>query len=450
MEHPIVALATPPGTSAIAVLRLSGKNCIALFNQVFRGKDLTQVPSHTAHLGTIHDGERIIDEVLVTVFRAPRSFTKEDSLEVSTHGSPYIVQETIQLLVRQGITYAKAGEFTQRAFLNGRFDLAQAEAVADLIASESAAEHAIALRQMRGGFSEQLQTLRQDLLDFCALIELELDFGEEDVQFANRDELRRRIGDAQRFVAKLLDSFAWGNAIKTGVPTVIVGKPNAGKSTLLNALLNEEKAIVSDIPGTTRDVIEDQLTIGGIRFRFMDTAGLRETKDRIEQIGVARTQAQMKKAALILYLFDAQTFTAIDAKQVVQELQALDVPFLMIANQIDRTAHQVPEALRAFVDIGISALQRRHLEELQALLLRTVARGDTGSQEPITNLRHYEALQSALAALQAVDRGLDRGDTSDFLALDLRDALYHLGVITGQVTNDEVLGSIFSKFCIGK
>lgn len=446
----IVALATPPGTSAIAVLRLSGAGCIALVNGVFRGKDLSEQPSHTVHFGTIRDGSRTLDEVLVTLFRAPHSFTKEESVEISCHGSPYVVQEVLQLLLRQGARYAKAGEFTQRAFLNGRFDLAQAEAVADLIASETKAAHEAAIRQMRGGFSAELKRLRQQLLDFCSLIELELDFSEEDVEFASRDELHERVTETLQLVGQLTDSFAWGNVVKTGVPTVIAGKPNAGKSTLLNAFLNEEKAIVSDIPGTTRDVIEDEITIGGLRFRFIDTAGLRETTDKIEKIGVDRTKAQMQKAAVVIYLYDAATFTPPEAQSVRQELEQLNVPFLLVANQVDKTSGQVPEPLKKFTDLSISAVQKTDLDTLQDALLRLVETHKVGSDEVVTNLRHYESLQQAQTALQEVLNGLEGGLTGDFVALDLRNALHHLGTITGEVTNDEVLGNIFSKFCIGK
>lgn len=446
----IVALATPPGTSAIAVLRLSGNGCIALVNRVFRGKDLRKQASHTVHFGTIRDGSRTLDEVLVTLFRDPHSFTKEESVEVSCHGSPYVVQEILQLFLREGASYAKAGEFTQRAFLNGRFDLAQAEAVADLIASETKAAHEAAIRQMRGGFSAELKRLRQQLLDFCSLIELELDFSEEDVEFASRDELHERVTETLQLVGQLTDSFAWGNVVKTGVPTVIAGKPNAGKSTLLNALLNEEKAIVSDIPGTTRDVIEDEITIGGLRFRFIDTAGLRETTDKIEEIGVARTKAQMQKAAVVIYLYDAESFTPEEARTVRQELEQLKVPFLLVANQVDKTGGGTPEPLRPLTDLAISAAQKTDLDTLQEQLLHLVETHKVGSDEVVTNLRHYESLQQAQVALQEVLNGLEGGLTGDFVALDLRNALHHLGTITGEVTNDEVLGNIFSKFCIGK
>ena len=348
MSHsePIAALATAPGIGAIAVIRVSGDGAIDRTQRFFRGKDLTRQDSHTAHFGTLRNEDgSIIDEVLVTVFRAPKSFTKEDVVEISCHGSEFIIQQILRRLMQEGVRLALPGEFTQRAFLNGQFDLVQAEAVADLIASDSDASHRAALTQLRGGFSRQLKELRQQLIDFVALVELELDFGEEDVEFAHRDKLRQLMLDIRRVLHPLIDSFSTGNAIKNGVPTVIIGKPNAGKSTLLNALLNEEKAIVSDIPGTTRDVIEDELFIDGIRFRLIDTAGLREATDQIEAIGIERTQQKMRDASLVVYLFDGKNVQPDELKLAVDVVRASGKPYLLVGNKLDAITDSTRQAL---------------------------------------------------------------------------------------------------------
>lgn len=452
--EPIAALATAPGIGAIAVVRVSGEGAIELTNRLFRGKDLTQQPSHTAHFGTLRKSDgTLIDEVLVTVFRAPTSFTKEDVVEISCHGSDYIIRQILAQLTREGVRLARPGEFTQRAFLNGQFDLVQAEAVADLIASDSEASHRSALSQLRGGFSKKLKELRQQLIDFVALVELELDFGEEDVEFAKRDQLRGLMLDIRRVLHPLIESFAVGNAVKNGVPTVIVGKPNAGKSTLLNALLNEEKAIVSEIPGTTRDVIEDELFIDGIRFRLIDTAGLRHTTDTIEAIGVERTRQQMEKASLVVYLFDGSTTTPAELQEMVAELEAAGKPYLLVGNKADK----ISDARRQIVDetakgiIWISAKDQR-IDELKAALSARV-RTDAAVQTDgalITNARHLEHLTGTDEALARAINGLDAGVTADWLAMDLRAALRHLGELTGEVTTDDLLDSIFSRFCIGK
>lgn len=325
-QETIVALSTPPGTSAIAVIRLSGTDAIGITNKIFKGKDLTQVPSHTLHYGTIRDGSKIIDEVVVAVFIAPHSFTKENVVEISCHGSGYIIKEILQLLIRHGARHAQPGEFTKRAFLNGKFDLAQAEAVADLIASDTAAAHQAAMNQMRGGFSEEIRKLREQLVHFASMIELELDFSEEDVEFANRDQLETLVQGIKRIIDNLIQSFDLGNVIKNGVPTVIAGKPNAGKSTLLNVLLNEERAMVSEIPGTTRDFIEDELVLEGVTFRFIDTAGLRETKDKLEAMGIERTRQKMTQASLIIYLFDVNSTSEKELIKDLEELKDLNVP----------------------------------------------------------------------------------------------------------------------------
>jgi len=454
--EPIAALATAPGIGAIAVVRVSGEGVIDITNLIFKGKDLTKQASHTAHFGTLRQPDgTIIDEVLVTVFRAPTSFTKEDVVEISCHGSDYIIRQILTRLTREGARLAKPGEFTQRAFLNGQFDLVQAEAVADLIAADSEASHRSALTQLRGGFSKKLKELRQQLIDFVALVELELDFGEEDVEFAKRDQLRGLMVNIRRVLHPLIESFAVGNAVKNGVPTVIVGKPNAGKSTLLNALLDEEKAIVSEIPGTTRDVIEDELFIDGIRFRLSDTAGLRHTTDTIEAIGVERTHQQMEKASLVVYLFDGLTTTPDELEQMIAELQKAGKPFLLVGNKTDLILDIFRQPLDKVAGktkiIWISAKDHR-IDELKAALSLRV-RTDSAVQTDgalITNARHLEHLTATDDALARAIGGLDAGVTADWLAMDLRVALRHLGELTGEVTTDDLLESIFSRFCIGK
>lgn len=455
--EPIAALATAPGIGAIAVLRVSGEGAIALTNRLFKGKDLTKQASHTAHFGTLRtETGGLIDEVLVTVFRAPKSFTKEDVVEISCHGSEFIIQQILRRLMQEGVRLARPGEFTQRAFLNGQFDLVQAEAVADLIASDSDASHRAALNQLRGGFSRQLKNLRQQLIDFVALVELELDFGEEDVEFAHRDKLRQLMLDIRRVLHPLIDSFSTGNAIKNGIPTVIIGKPNAGKSTLLNALLNEEKAIVSDIPGTTRDVIEDELFLDGIRFRLIDTAGLRQATDQIEAIGIERTQQKMRDASLVIYLFDGPAISTDDLDEVIHELHQSGKPYLLVGNKADLMTDANHESLAHILNreqvIWISATKQTNLDDLKAALsarVRTDAAVQTGSAV-VTNARHYNHLIGTDNALAHAIIGLDSGVTPDWLAMDLRVALQHLGELTGEITTDDLLESIFSKFCIGK
>lgn len=451
-EDTIVALATAPGIGAIAVIRLSGKDAIAICNKVFKGKDLEKAESHTIHFGTIRDGDRIIDEVLVSIFVAPRSFTKENVVEISCHGSNYIIKEIIQLLLSSGARLARPGEFTKRAFLNGQFDLAQAEAVADLINADSEAAHNAALNQMRGGFSEEIRKLREELIHFASMIELELDFVEEDVEFASREDLKNLICKLLNVIEGLISSFHLGNVIKNGVPTVIAGKPNAGKSTLLNALLNEEKAIVSDIPGTTRDFIEDELNIGGISFRFIDTAGLRETTDKIEAMGVERTQAKMKQASLIIYLFDLSTETLTEVHRDINKLENLGIPFVVVGNKLDNAQHELLQALKDLPNmLFISAGKKENLETLKDKLLEMIE-ADTfkNTNTIVTNVRHYDSLLQTRNALQEVLSGIDNDVTNDFLALDIRNSLYHLGEITGEITTDDLLANIFSKFCIGK
>ncbi len=449
-EDIIVALATSQGVGAIAVIRLSGKESIALVNEVFQGKDLSKQLSHTLHYGNISDEREIIDEVIVSLFIAPHSFTREDSVEISTHGSPYIIKRIIEVLIKNGARLATAGEFTKRAFLHGRFDLAQAEAVADLIASENDSAHKIALNQMRGGFSREIKQLREKLIHFASMIELELDFSEEDVEFAGRDDVRELIEELRTVITELMKSFRLGNVIKNGVPTVIAGKPNAGKSTLLNALLNEEKAIISEIPGTTRDFIEGTLTIEGISFRFIDTAGLREATDKIEAMGVERTHMKMNEASLILFLFDLSNETKDSVLQEIGRLKTKGIPFLAVGNKLDQERNIDLSELEV-PSIQISASTGENLEQLKIKLIEAVHLDQIKTNQTIiTNLRHYQGLKETNDALEDVLTGLDEELTNDFLALDIRNALHHLGELTGEITTDDLLENIFSKFCIGK
>lgn len=453
LHDTIVAPATPAGVGAIALIRVSGREAISLVAEVFRGKDLRKQASHTIHFGTIrNESNGIIDEVLVSVFREPHSFTKENLVEISCHGSPYIVSQILQILVQKGARMAEAGEFTKRAFLNGQFDLAQAEAVADLIASDSQAAHQIAINQMRGGFSKKIKNLREELIRFAALVELELDFAEEDVEFANRNELKGFLNNVLSYVNELLNSFQLGNVLKNGIPTVIVGKPNAGKSTLLNALLNEEKAIVSEIAGTTRDSIEDEIILDGVRFRFIDTAGLRETQDQIEAIGVERAKQKIQEASLILYIFDAFVAEKNEIQNVEQELEKLDKPYFLIFNKIDKLAEEKLAFFQNFKNsISIAAKEQKGIALLQNALLsvvkdRKLKTGDV----VINNLRHFEALALTQKSLEKVLEDIDSQITTDLLAMDIREAISHLGSIVGEVTNEDLLDYIFSKFCIGK
>ncbi|MBX2946772.1 MAG: tRNA uridine-5-carboxymethylaminomethyl(34) synthesis GTPase MnmE [Cyclobacteriaceae bacterium] len=447
----IVALATAQGISAIAVIRLSGANAITLVNKVFHGKDLEKQATHTAHVGLIAEGEKVIDEVVVTIFKAPKSFTRENVVEVSCHGSPIAVKELIKLFLKSGARLAEPGEFTRRAFLNGRIDLAQAEAVADIISAETDNARQAAINQMRGGFSKEINHLREELIHFASLIELELDFGEEDVEFAKRDDLRKLILRIQSYLRVLIDSFDAGNVIKNGVPTVIAGKPNAGKSTLLNTLVNEDRAIVSEIAGTTRDTIEDEIVLGGINFRFMDTAGLRETDDVIEALGVQRTREHMKRAALIIYLFDLADTSWEEIEKEEAHLKALGIPYLKVGNKLDKANPELMQKLTDRAFVFISAAQKNNIQELKDKILahfhiNTVKQGDV----MVTNLRHYHNLTQTFDALQRVLDGLDHGITGDFLAMDIRQALHYLGEITGTITTEDLLDNIFSKFCIGK
>ena len=459
VNDPIVAIATPTGQGAIGVVRLSGNGCIDILDACFYGKNLSKVDGNTIHYGKIRreDGS-MIDECLVSIFKAPRSYTKEDSAEISCHGSPFILEEVVRLLISLGCRQAKPGEFTLRAFLNGQLDLSQAEAVADLIASENKMSHELALSQLRGGFSEEIKALRQELIDFASLIELELDFGEEDVEFADRGRLEQLVDKIQTVISKLIKSFSYGNVVKKGVAVAIIGEPNVGKSTLLNALLNEDRAIVSDIAGTTRDVIEDKLHIDGIEFRFIDTAGLRETKDKIESIGINKTKEEIEKANIVLFISEIKE----DHQSIVKDFKEIRLKenqsAIILLNKIDQFhtchAYDVEEAVSTLTGrtpcIAFSAKEGTGVERIKESLVKIIRAKEIADVSTVTNLRHYEALQKSNEALGAVLNGLKSGITGDFIAMDIRQSLHHLGEITGEINTDDLLESIFTRFCIGK
>jgi tRNA modification GTPase len=456
----IVALATPHGSAAIAVIRLSGPNAIQIvepffFTKSLKKKSIKNKPSHVVHFGLIIHQEVIIDEVLLTVFKSPHSYTGQDCVEISCHGSLFIQQQLLQLFLNFGARMAEPGEFTMRAFLNGKFDLSQAEAVADLIASNSSVSHQIAMQQMRGGFSSKIKLLRDNLINFASLIELELDFSEEDVEFANREDLKDLIAKINGIIQKLIGSFELGNVIKSGIPVAIVGKPNAGKSTLLNVLLEDDRAIVSEIPGTTRDTIEDEIVIEGVLYRFIDTAGIRTTTDIIEQIGVNKALEAMKKSAIIISLFDAHEISSGDLKQEIELLKEHigNSQLVLVANKID--TENLSDLKSEFADfenmIYISAKEQKNIQELKQRLVSIFdTRALDTSDTIVTNARHVSALKNAETALLNVSNGLNTNIASDLLALDIRYALEELGAITGQVTNDNLLETIFTRFCIGK
>jgi tRNA modification GTPase len=452
-EETIVAPATAPGIAAISVVRLSGKEAIAIASRLFSGRDLASQPSHTLHYGTVSAGGRTIDEVVIGLFRSPHSYTGEDVVEISCHGSPLVTEQVVAACVAAGARLAQPGEFTRRAFLYGKMDLTQAEAVADLIASGSEAARQTALSHLRGGFSRKLQQLREELIRFSGLIELELDFSQEDVAFADRAQLYGLVDHAILEVERLLESFKLGNAVKNGVSVAIVGKPNAGKSTLLNALLNEDRAIVSDIAGTTRDTIEETLNIRGVLFRLVDTAGIREhTADTIEGIGVERSLQKIRSSDIVLYLFDVRE-VAEEVADDVRKLRQEKTVFIPVGNKVDLNAEEdleekfcnMPEVL------FISAMQGQRIQDLSDRLYEAVTAGDFSSEDTLlTNTRHLAALQKVHQSLNDIRDGMDKGLPGDLLALDIRHCLYHIGEITGEVTNKDVLDYVFSKFCIGK
>ncbi len=460
LHDTIAALATPSGSGAIAVIRLSGPEAITIAAGVFRsvsGKDILKQKSHTLHLGHIADGDKIYDQVLLSLFKGTNSYTGENTVEISCHGSVYIQQQIIQLLLRKGCRMATAGEFTLRAFLNGKLDLSQAEAVADLVASDNEASHQIAMQQMRGGFSNEIARLREELLNFASLIELELDFSEEDVEFADRTQFYELLNRIEFVLKRLIDSFAVGNVIKNGIPVAIAGEPNVGKSTLLNALLNEERAIVSDIAGTTRDTIEDELVINGIGFRFIDTAGIRETQDVVESIGIRKTFEKMEQAQVVIYLLNVELFQA-SVAGLIEEIGKIKNQYpqktlVVVGNKADKLSNEQKDLLLEEIPdiVLISAKENTGIENLKNLLLSFVNTGALRNNETIvTNTRHYDSLLKALEEIQKVQFGLRSGLPADLMAIDIRQALYYFGEITGQVTNDELLGNIFANFCIGK
>ena len=452
-DDTIVALATPPGVGAIGVIRLSGNKAISIANELFPSKDLLTQASHTLHVGFLKEGEKVLDEAVVSLFKSPKSYTGEDVIEISCHGSPYVQQQVIEACTKKGARLAKPGEFTQRAFLNGKLDLTQAEAVADLIASNTAASQKAALHTMRGGFSVNLLALRERLIRFSALIELELDFSQEDVEFADRKQFYELIHELSQSTNELISSFSLGNVIKNGVSVAIIGKPNAGKSTLLNSLLNENRAIVSDIPGTTRDTIEEIINIDGIIFRLIDTAGIRQhSNDVIENAGMERSLEKMKQADLVLYLFDAgEMVSEVGSRKSAFENDRLN--YLLVANKIDIPGEAAVKEKFAGIDkmILISAKEHLHTDLLKQKMVDTVLQGNVQTENTIiTNARHYHALKEVQQSLTDIKTGLDNKLPGDLLALDIRRCLHYLGEITGEITNDDQLDYIFSKFCIGK
>ena len=454
-QETIIALATPTGLGAISVIRISGLNAISITEKLFKSKGnkkLSNQNSHTVHLGHLIKNNHELDEVLVTIFKGPNSYTGENTVEISCHGSTYIQQEIIDLFIENGIRVAKPGEFTLRAFINGKMDLNQAEAVADLIASENEGSHKLAMEQMKNGFSNDLKKLRAELLHFSSMIELELDFSQEDVEFAERSEFKKLTVRIQNELEKLIDSFKSGNVLKNGISVAIAGKPNAGKSSLLNTLLNEDKAIVSDIPGTTRDSIEDSLVIDGINFRFTDTAGLRETKDIIESKGIEKTKEKINNARVLIYLFDSNDTTFSEISSDLKSFKRKDLSVLLVRNKIDikNTNQKLITELEKFELIEISANNSESVSLLKKRLVNEINILNPYTDTVISNSRHYEALMKALKAIEEVNVGLKSDISGDLLSVDIRKSIEHLAEITGEITNDDVLGNIFANFCIGK
>ena len=452
-DDTIVALATPQGIGAIGVIRVSGSDTFSIINQLFPSKIIALQPSHTLLVGLLKNGSEILDEVVLAIFKNPTSYTGEDVVEISCHGSPFIQEKIINILVKNGCRIAKPGEFTQRAFLNGKLDLAQAEAVADLIASNTEASRNTAIKNMRGGFSSSLSALREQLIRFSAMIELELDFAQEDVEFADRTALSNLISELNQSTNQLLSSFHLGNVIKNGVQVAIIGKPNAGKSTLLNTLLNENRAIVSSIAGTTRDTVEEILNIDGVLFRLIDTAGLRlHTNDIIEQIGVEKSFEKMRSANVVVYLFDVNTTLIDELKTVVSDFENEQINYLLVGNKIDEGSAETQRQFSLFTNaIFISAKGNNNINSLKQTLVQQAVKGNINTEATIvTNARHFEALQQLAGSLKDIQQGLNDKIPGDLLALDIRQSLHFLGLITGEISNDDQLDFIFSKFCIGK
>lgn len=452
-DDTIVAMATAPGIGAIAVIRINGPKSFEVLNQLFPKKDLLVQASHTIHVGLLKDGDTILDEVVLSLFRGPKSYTGEDVIEISCHGSPYIQEQILQAITKRGVRMAKPGEFTQRAFLKGKMDLAQAEAVADLIASNTEASKKAALHTMRGGFSSDLSQLRETLISFSALIELELDFSQEDVEFADRTQFKNLITELKQATSALIGSFKLGNVIKNGVQVAIIGKPNAGKSTLLNTLLNENRAIVSDIAGTTRDTIEEVLNIEGVLFRLIDTAGIREhTDDAIEQIGVSKSKEKMRAAQVVVYLYDLLNIRAQELQQIVNEFEQEQINYILVGNKSDLADAETLNQFAAFKNsLFISAKNNQQIDALKKSLVDNTIQGNIHTESTIvTNARHYEALVGLMQSLEEVEQGLHNQVPGDLLALDIRQCLHYLGTITGSITHEDQLDYIFSKFCIGK
>jgi len=452
-DETVIALATPPGVGAIAVIRLSGKEAISIVNELFPSKDLLHQPSHTIHVGYLKEEGVLLDEVVISIYKSPRSYTGEDVIEISCHGSPFVQQQLIEACIKKGARLARPGEFTFRAFINGKLDLSQAEAVADLIASNSSASHRTAINNIKGGFSEVLKQLREELIKFSALIELELDFSQEDVEFVDRKQLHQLVDVLSATTKQLLDSFKLGNVIRNGVQVAIIGKPNAGKSTLLNTLLNDNRAIVSEIAGTTRDTIEELLNIDGIIFRLVDTAGLREqTTDVIERIGVERSHQKMQQSDVVIYLFDVNEVKAGELKEIEVKLKEQNINYLLVGNKSDLLEHsELKDKFNSNHTLFISAKEKKNMSELRKHLVDLVTEGKVNLENTIvTNARHYEALQQVDKSLEDIRAGLNSNLPGDLLALDIRRCLHYLGEITGEITNEDQLDYIFSKFCIGK
>ncbi|MCY7420318.1 MAG: tRNA uridine-5-carboxymethylaminomethyl(34) synthesis GTPase MnmE [Chitinophagaceae bacterium] len=452
-EDTIVALATPQGIGAIGVIRLSGKEAITITDQLFHSKKLIDQPSHTTHVGLLKDDANVLDQVVVSIYKTPASYTGEDVIEISSHGSPYILEKIIKAITSKGARLAKPGEFTQRAFLNGKLDLTQAEAVADLISSNTEASRKNALQNIRGGFSSVLKTLRDQLLSFSALIELELDFSQEDVEFADRTKLSALLQTAGKITSELLASFSLGNVIKNGVQVAIIGKPNSGKSTLLNTLLNEERAIVSPIAGTTRDTIEEVLNIDGILFRLIDTAGIRDhSNDSIESVGIERSLEKMRLADVVIYLFDVNELSSYELLLLMKEMDAKSIKYLLAGNKIDTAdTNELGEKFAEIPILFISASQKKHIDTLKQRLVDVVIGGEIQTEGTIvSNARHYEALRMVDQSLKDIQSAMEANLSSDLLSLDIRRCLHYLGEITGEITNEDQLDYIFSKFCIGK